>query len=490
MRLLRRALKICILLLLMIPVVPSGVLRMAGLHDLFTGACLADRLPVEPEEDDSEYFLDLETNAYSRLWREMWDEGDNRMRFRLGSNNVREWFLEEELKFSSPLLNRLRVRYRHGRLHRYTSDRESFDIFEFEGRVQRDFFVSLFVHPTFSKPENSVGLMFQCRKAVNDYFIFFIEFPHFLRNFTEDHSDPPDSVRTRFDTSPVRIGVDVRELLYPHLWMRLRASTTNVFDIRSESYPSGERINNETGKVTDVSGYLEYVFDPELSLREQSAAGVESFYHKTEKARTPMPEFFIGQSVFAGQSPFVGQSPFERAGSVGDASAAASFFAEDENSPFTPTQGDSVGSWIADSRYMKPYAWIALDERFTLCAAVRIEKRDIKWLDEWSFETKLTNWYAIPSIGVRWGLGARKASIIDAGFVGQYRKRERLRRTCCEILSRVTGRYRDNRLYIAYEYYFNETKSIRVLETIDLDREDWGQFSIHDHGFFQMQFGF
>jgi hypothetical protein len=478
MRLLRRAVNICAVLLLVPPAMPSAVLHVAGVHAGFTGACLADRLPIEPEEDNSEYFLDLETNAYSRLWREMWDEGDNRVRFRLGSNNVREWFIEEELKFSTRLLSGLRVRYRHGRLLRYTGNRESFDVFEFEGRVHRDFFVSLFVRPTFSKPENSFGLMLQRRKAVNDYFIFFVEFPHFMRNFTEDHSDPPDSVRTRFDTNPVRIGVDVRERIYPNVWMRLRAATTNVFDIRSESYPAGKRLNNETGKVTEVNGYLEYVFDPESSLRVQSAAGVEGYYHKTEKSRTPVPVLFDGQS------------PFVRAGSSKGASAVAAFFAEDEDSPFTPTEGDSIGSWIADSRYVKPYVWIALDERITLRAAVRIEKRDIKWLDERNYETKLTNWYAIPSIGMRYGFGARRVSIIDAGFVGQYRKREELERTCCEILSRDIDRYQDNRIYIAYEYYFNETSSVRILETIDLDREDWGQFSIHDHGFFQMQFGF
>lgn len=477
MQIVRRAICVGAWILLWLPAVPQDMPDRFGFRTGFSGICLAERLPLEPEEDNSEYFLDIETNRYSRLWREMWDEGDNRVRFRLGSNNVREWFIEEELKFSSRLLDRLRVRYRHGRLLRYTSERESFDIFEFEGRIHRDFFVSLFVRPTFSKPENSFGLMFQRRKTVNDYFIFFLEFPHFLKNFTEDHSDSPDTVRTRFDTNPLRIGVDVRELLYPHLWLRLQASTTNLFDIRSESYPAGDLLNNETGKVTDISGYIEYVFDPDLSLSSQSAAGVEGFYHKTEKSRTPVE--FGGQSLRARNMFFVDGSPI-----------ATTFTAVDETNPFTPTEGDSVNAWLAESRYVKPYAWIVLDERFTVRTALRFEKRDIKWLDLWNIETKLTNWYAIPSIGIRYGLGEKRASIIDAGFVGQYRKREESKRTCCTVLSISTDRYQDNRLYIAYEYHFSESSSVRILETIDLDREDWGQFSIHDHGFFQMQFGF
>jgi hypothetical protein len=477
MRLLRRAVYISALLLLVLPVVPSEVQHVIGIDGGFTGSCRADRLPLEPEEDNSEYFLDLETNDFNRLWREMWDAGDNRVRFRLGSNNVREWFIEEELKFSARLLDRLRVRYRHGRLQRYTSDRGSFDIFEFEGRIQRDFYMSFYVRPTFSKPENSLGFMFQRRRAVNDYFIFFVEFPHFMKNFTEDHSDPPDSVRTRFDSNPMRIGVDVRELIYPHLWLRLQAATTNVFDIRSETYPDGVWINNETGKVTDIKGYAEYVFDTESSLKKQSSAGVEGFYHKTEKSKTPvlLPGILSheGDEVLAGGPP-----------------TTLFFLGENENNPFTPTEGDSVESWIVENRYVKPFAWIVLDDRFTVRAAVRFQKRDIKWLDTRSNETKLTNWYSIPSIGIRWGIGSTKASIVDAGFVGQYRKREELKRSCCEVLSRSTDKYQDNRIYIAYEYHFNETSSVRILETIDLDREDWGQFSIHDHGFFQMQFGF
>jgi hypothetical protein len=48
----------------------------------------------------------------------------------------------------------------------------------------------------------------------------------------------------------------------------------------------------------------------------------------------------------------------------------------------------------------------------------------------------------------------------------------------------------ENRLMLAYELSFGERGRIRVIETIDLDREDWGQFSIHDHFFLQTAFRF
>lgn len=48
----------------------------------------------------------------------------------------------------------------------------------------------------------------------------------------------------------------------------------------------------------------------------------------------------------------------------------------------------------------------------------------------------------------------------------------------------------ENRLSLAYELYLDERSMVRVIETIDLDREDWGQFSIHDHFFIQTAFRF
>jgi hypothetical protein len=120
-----------------------GVCLALSLFLVLGESAFADRLPVEPEEDNSEYSLDLETNSYNRLWREIWDDADNRFRFRLGSNNVREWFIEEELKFSARLSKRLRFRFHHERFHRYTSDRRTFNTLEFEGNIASEFYISL-----------------------------------------------------------------------------------------------------------------------------------------------------------------------------------------------------------------------------------------------------------------------------------------------------------------------------------------------------------
>jgi hypothetical protein len=48
----------------------------------------------------------------------------------------------------------------------------------------------------------------------------------------------------------------------------------------------------------------------------------------------------------------------------------------------------------------------------------------------------------------------------------------------------------ENRLSLAYELTLDGRSRVRIIETIDLDREDWGQFSIHDHFFLLVAFGF
>ena len=102
----------------------------------------AATVPRPPEEDNQEYLLDIVTNEYSREWREAWDAGDNRFRFRLGSNNVSQWFIEEELKLAVRLNKRLRFRFYHARLDRFTTERIPWDVLEFEGQVSPSWYLA------------------------------------------------------------------------------------------------------------------------------------------------------------------------------------------------------------------------------------------------------------------------------------------------------------------------------------------------------------
>ena len=48
----------------------------------------------------------------------------------------------------------------------------------------------------------------------------------------------------------------------------------------------------------------------------------------------------------------------------------------------------------------------------------------------------------------------------------------------------------ENRFEIAYDLRLRGKHRFLIIETLDLDREDWGQFSVHDHFFFMMMVTF
>lgn len=246
----------------------------------------AGTLPKEPEFDNGEYMLDLVTNRYNRPWREVWDGGDNRFRMRLGSNSFEQWFLEEQLKFSTDLLSRLRFRYHHGRFFRNSSEQLSDDTFEFEGRFYRKNYLSIFVTPTFLKAENSLGIMLQNRKAVNAYSIVFVEFPQLVRNFTERRKGGPDTVLTVFTDKPVRFGLDVREPLGPHVWLRLAGEFIPSFEMVDEIKSTGETIAREKVKAAGIMGWIEYVWHGDRSYGEQTALGLDWGYREEESTRS------------------------------------------------------------------------------------------------------------------------------------------------------------------------------------------------------------
>jgi hypothetical protein len=209
----------------------------------------ADRLPAEPELDNSEYVLDRAANAYNREWREIWDGTDNALRFRLGSNNVEEWNLEEELKLSTRLLSRLRLRFYHARLLNYSAGKRSYNTIEFEGAPGRRYYLSLFVTPTAKKVDNSLGLIFQRRSAIDRYALLYVEFPRILNNFTEHRKDTGDTLLALYSRQPVKIGLDLRERVTAQLTVRLSGYATNSFEMVNENDRTGIRTNEEKGWV-------------------------------------------------------------------------------------------------------------------------------------------------------------------------------------------------------------------------------------------------
>jgi hypothetical protein len=497
----------------------------------------AAQVPQEPEKDNKEYLLDLVTNGYNRTWREIWDAGDNRLRLRLGSNNVREWFIEEELKFSAHLLNRLRLRFYHSRLLYYTSKRRSFDTIEFEGRLWGDYYASFFAEPRAEKVDNSIGLAFQRRTAVNRYAVIYFELPRFLNNFTEHHKATSDSVLSVYSRLPVRMGLELRDNITPHVAARLSGYLSNAFEAVNENTFTRMRVPREGGKVKAVSGWVEYVDNGSLPAGEQSAFGIEGAYIYLGKYRN-FPGSALGMDLNGDSR----ESPRERLsgdssryllressgsevqsmdlgsnGVFGEGLVWGSKRCSGENSgaharggggsmtrspgislpyielgedPFTFMEEDTMRIWSETRQYATPYVWLPVNRMLSINAAVRFERREISWASVDGAQADVTNQYVVPSVKARLELGRRRASAVEGGFIAEYRKRKEKITRDLSILSNSRDDYRDHRLILSYEYHFRPDAILRIIESLDLDREDWGQFSIHDHGFFQMIMGF
>jgi len=442
------------------------------------GDVLAASVAQEPEKDNREYVLDMVTNDYSRWWREIWDAGDNRLRFRLGSNNVTEWFLEEELKFSTALHDRVRFRFYHSRQFRYATEQISWDVLEFEGRIHDPLYLSLYARPTFDKREGSLGVMFQHRDAVDRFFKLSIEWPGFMRNFSEHHRETSDSLLNVFTDQPVRFGLDMREEITPNVWIRATGEFAPEFTMGEEINATGELISLESAEAKGVDGWLEYVVDPSRDVRDQMAFGVEAGYQKSVKSKG-----FVARPTHGSAAADALSRSDENLWAV-----PPTHFGQDL---YEQTDDDTVTAWLDTRKFVSPYAWVPLGERVTLRGTFRYEKREIGIQGDTDRTSFTTNEYLVPRIGVSYAMGNERQCLVEAGFVSEFRKRTEEYADGWQPRVTVSEqRFSDHRLYLAFEYVFGESNVIRLNEGFELDPEDRGQFGIHDHGFFQLIVGF
>jgi len=441
-------------------------------------------VPREPEDDNREFVLDAVTNDNSRLWREVWDAGDNRFRMRVGSNNITQWFLEEQLKFSSNLIeNRLRFRFHHARLFRNSSERLAGDTFEFEGRVFGDNYVSAYGTPTSKRAENTIGLMLQNRRAVNRYSLFFIEFPHVVRNFTEERKGTSDSLNVIFTDKPVRLGLNIRERLHRGVWFRLEGELVPEFTVAEEEEATGSVVRSETVMAKSLAGWLEYNWPQTDPLPARSAIGIEAGYRQDE--RTDGSAFLTGalapRELDEGPARLAERSDKDRPQGAGRA-----ILMEFDKDLYWISPDDSVAAWSNTRAYGKPYAWIVLSDRWSLRAAVLFESREIRRRNQQSVETLIVNHYVAPAAGARLGLGSRRRAIVEFGWASLFRRREEK----TGLGTSIETDFDDHRIYASLEYAFSPSKIVRLIESFELDASDRGRYGIHDHGFFQIIIGF
>jgi hypothetical protein len=430
--------------------------------------------PVEPQTENPEFTLDTWTNRYDRYWREVWDGGDNRYRLKFGSNNVREWNLEEDLKLAADLIpGRFRFRFYHSRLYLDSADQRGRDTFELELRLAGSGYLSFFASPTFTKAENSLGLMLQHRKQVDRYARLIVEFPHAVRNFAERHGDRPGATYEVFADSPVRLVLDARGRLSPRVWAHVVFDYVPPFETVLEDNDTGAVLERESGRAYSVGGWIEYA-GGERGL-EQPAAGVNFSLESREKNGW---EMMWPEPVSAATPAARGEVPAPDRVPVG---------VGDEFYKLTVTDG--VRSWRDDRVFVEPFVWVPLSGRWVLKTSVRLDYRELDYAYAAGTGSEIINRSVVVGAGAQVKLGDTRRSVLESGVAMEYRERQESC-GCGGTEPEQTDNYQDHRWYISYEYRFSPTRIIRLVETIDFDREDWGSFSIHDHGFVQAVFSF
>jgi hypothetical protein len=122
-----------------------------------------------------------------------------------------------------------------------------------------------------------------------------------------------------------------------------------------------------------------------------------------------------------------------------------------------------------------------------LKTSVRLDYRELDYAYVTGGSSEIVNRSVVAGAGAQVKLGGARRSVLESGLAMEYRERQE---SCGCGGTEQNDNYQDHRFYVSYEYRFSPTRIIRLVETIDFDREDWGSFSIHDHGFVQAVFSF
>jgi len=502
------------------------------LFSLLLPGFVAASILHEPEEDNREFMLDQETNYVSRDWRAIWDGSDNAFFFRLGSNNVREWFIEEKLKLALPLLEkRLRFLFYHARIDWFSGHRRSFDTMALEGRLTGRWHLALLATPRTQKKDDTIGFAITRRVARGRFASIYIEWPRFLNDFVEGHKQMADTLLEFYRRSPVRVGVDLRCDSLGPVSLALKGYRTNTFQMNAKRKGTEEPFL--WGQMSYAAGWAEAALgEAVLGLR----GGYESArYRRREGAAASGPG--VGAVRTAGGSrrgaiyertPGCSAGPWAAARSLDDAfyeapdeAGALEQGASQEGEVYTreigngPVRDIEPKLWegfgygdlavapsaaensVEEERvwWAAPYLTVSAGRRLSFFAEVLLAGRRLRWKDEVSSAAgttgsqtntspqelhQVTSFYVAPVVSARFRLGRREGSLVEAGLaVEDHRRRETFR------LVRLEETRRDHRLFFAYEHSFGARLKLRIVESLDLDRRDWGQFSIHDHGFFQ-----
>ncbi len=386
--------------------------------------------PEEPEKYDSEYYLDMLTIRTDHGWREVWDRSDNVYNFSTGSLNVEQWFLRQSLKFSASLSENFRFRYWLDNRNTLAEDNGTRNEIEIEWNFSPRYYFSFYLEPAFWKRENDIGVGIQRRTAINRYLKLIMRVRDFANNFAYEHGDAIECEENIYSTQPLEFTFQMRE----EAGNLLRFGLNAFFSYRWEK---------------------EYNFLDNPGDNYSAAGYGRSLQGWVER---DMPDKFM----------------------LGFDMKVAEFY-----------NGRDESEETHEIVELLPYIWWypgGLPQRpdfpggeglaFRAGVQFRRERWRREGLEAGEFEKK----EILPFFTARFMISP--AHILEAGFLSD---RYESVRTGMNAGSDLRW---ENRFKLMWEIVTRGGSSVRVIETIDLDREDWGQFGPHDHFFVMAQICF
>jgi len=414
------------------------------------------QFPEEPERYDSEYYLDMLTMRFDRDLRELWDGRDNAFRLAFGSLNVEQWGLFQYLKFSSRLTDRWRFRYWMERRGTLTEEAGSLSEIELEFNFLEDFFLSFIIGPYFWKRDNDIGIAVQRRTAVDRYARLTFMALDFANNFAYRHGENIERQENLFTSQPLELKLQVRERAGEGLWFGVDASATTRWRKEYRFLDASRAGYDREGRMARAEVWLE----KELSSRvlmdlDVAAAEYISFESGEPDGEKTHRLFEFTPRVWWYSSRY-------RPG----------------GQPGGPAEEDSGGKNGALSPFSGDY-FRKGSPRLGVCAGFQVRSET---LDSEGVEgTDFTKDEILPFLLFKFAASGRH--VLEAGYLADRYRSERS----------GSGDRREkweNRIKLAWELRFGGENLIRLIETIDLDREDWGQFSVHDHFFLMTHISF
>ncbi len=404
--------------------------------------------PEEPERYDSEYYLDMLTMRFDRDLRELWDGRDNAFRLAFGSLNVEQWGLFQYLKFSSRLSGSWRFRYWMERRGALNEEAGSLSEIELEFNFSKDLYLSFIIGPYFWKRDNDIGIAIQRRTAVDRYARLTFTALDFANNFAYRHGEDIEGEENLFTSQPLQLALRAREKAGKSLWFGVDASATTRWrkEYRFLDHPGADY--DREGRMAKAEVWLEKGISSGVILDlDVEAAQYISFESGAPEGEETHRLIEFTPRIWWYPARYRVYPP-----------------------PGISANEDGKGEEGILSPFSRGY-FQSGRRRVGVCAGfqIRHETLDSEGVEGVDF----TKDEVLPFILFKYAVS--KSHALEAGYLADRYRSER---------SGGDSRKKwENRIKLAWELRFGGENLIRLIETIDLDREDWGQFSIHDHFF-------